>query len=171
MLCVWLLPHCRRCVLPLLLLLLPQIVPNFRVRTIPVLGTAPAIFGMACAAHILCELAQAPFLGEPLIQLTGQQYDRALDRLQRREEEEFGNREGLPIDRDDVSAVLGGIEGAVWVDACSKAREAAVCACRGEGVLATSSPSSVSLMWACLCGRGDLVPFPNHNHSPGVWLA
>jgi hypothetical protein len=64
---------------------------------------------MACAAHILCELAEAPFLGEPLILLTGQQYDRALDRLQQREEEVFGNREGLPIDRDDVSGgLLGG---------------------------------------------------------------
>lgn len=80
-----------------------QIVPNFRVRTIPVLGTAPAIFGMACAAHILCELAAAPIIGEPIIQLTGQQYDRALTRLQQREEEVFGNTEGVPVDRDDVS--------------------------------------------------------------------
>jgi len=81
-----------------------QIVPNFRVRTIPVLGTAPAIFGMAAAAHILCELADAPFSSEPIIQLTGQQYDRALTRLQQREEEVYGNSEGLPVDRDDVSA-------------------------------------------------------------------
>jgi hypothetical protein len=80
-----------------------QIVPNFRVRTIPVLGTAPAIFGMAAAAHILCELAGAPFSGEPMIQLTGQQYDRALSRLQQREEEVFSNTEGLPVDKDDVS--------------------------------------------------------------------
>lgn len=42
-----------------------QIVPNFRVRTIPVLGTTPAIFGLAAAAYILCELAQAPFIPEP----------------------------------------------------------------------------------------------------------
>jgi hypothetical protein len=80
-----------------------QIVPNFRVRTIPVLGTAPAIFGMAAAAHILCELAAAPFSGEPIIQLTGQQYDRALTRLQQREEEVFGNTEVVPVDKDDVS--------------------------------------------------------------------
>lgn len=80
-----------------------QIVPNFRVRTIPVLGTAPAIFGMAAAAHILCELAAAPFSGEPIIQLTGQQYERALTRLQQREEEVFGSTEGVPVDKDDVS--------------------------------------------------------------------
>lgn len=72
------------------------------------LGTAPAIFGMAAAAHILCELAGAPFSGEPMIQLTGQQYDRALSRLQQREEEVFSNIEGLPVDRDDVSPALVG---------------------------------------------------------------
>lgn len=83
-----------------------QIVPNFRVRTIPVLGTAPAIFGMAAAAHILCELADAPFSSEPIIQLTGQQYDRALTRLQQREEEVYGNSEGLPVDRDDMVFLL-----------------------------------------------------------------
>ena len=33
-----------------------QIVPNFRVRTIPVLGTMPATFGMAAASYILCRL-------------------------------------------------------------------------------------------------------------------
>jgi hypothetical protein len=87
-------------------LLLPpftQIVPNFRVRTIPVLGTAPAIFGMAAASFILCQLAGSPFDGEPIIQLTAQQYDRALIRLQQREEEVFGNSKDLPVDRDDVS--------------------------------------------------------------------
>ena len=48
------------------LLLLPQIVPNFRVRTIPVLGTTPAAFGLAAAGHILCTLAGQPFQTEPL---------------------------------------------------------------------------------------------------------
>lgn len=83
---------------------LAQIVPNFRVRTIPVLGTAPAVFGMAAAAYILCALAGSPLEGEPIIQLQGQQYDRALDRLRQREQEVFGAEHGdLPVDRDDVS--------------------------------------------------------------------
>lgn len=86
-----------------------QIVPNFRVRTIPVLGTAPAIFGMAAASFILCQLAGTPISGEPIIQLTAQQYDRALIRLQQREEEVFGNTQGLPVDRDDVSAYGFGV--------------------------------------------------------------
>lgn len=50
-----------------------QIVPNFRVRTIPVLGPTPALFGMAAAGYILCELAGAPFEGEPILRLTEKQ--------------------------------------------------------------------------------------------------
>lgn len=46
-----------------------QIVPNFRVRTIPVLGTTPAIFGLAGAAFILCQLAEAPFTPEPIFRV------------------------------------------------------------------------------------------------------
>lgn len=41
-------------------------VPNFRVRTIPVLGTMPALFGQAAAAHVLTHLAQQPFTPEPV---------------------------------------------------------------------------------------------------------
>ena len=44
-------------------------VPNFRVRTIPVLGAIPAIFGMALAAYVLTELAQQPVLPDPVIPL------------------------------------------------------------------------------------------------------
>jgi hypothetical protein len=39
--------------------------PNFRIRTIPVLGTTPALFGMAAAAHVLCALAGQPFTPQP----------------------------------------------------------------------------------------------------------
>lgn len=46
-----------------------QVIPNFRVRTIPVLGTMPAIFGLAAASHILCELAQQPFASEPVFRI------------------------------------------------------------------------------------------------------
>lgn len=46
-----------------------QIVPGFRVRTIPVLGTLPAIFGMAAASWILCQLAQKPFVPEPVFHI------------------------------------------------------------------------------------------------------
>lgn len=43
-----------------------QVVPNFRVRTIPVLGTTPALFGQAAAAYVLCHLARQPFSPEPV---------------------------------------------------------------------------------------------------------
>lgn len=46
-----------------------QVIPNFRVRTIPVLGTMPATLGMAAAAHILCQLAQQPFTPEPIFRI------------------------------------------------------------------------------------------------------
>ena len=62
-----------------------QVVPNFRVRTIPVLGTTPAIFGMAAASYILCQLAGAPFQGEPIFSLGAAMAQRQLDRLQERE--------------------------------------------------------------------------------------
>lgn len=43
-----------------------QVVPNFRVRTIPVLGTTPAIFGMAAAAHVICAIAGFRMFPEPV---------------------------------------------------------------------------------------------------------
>jgi hypothetical protein len=84
-----------------------QIVPNFRVRTIPVLGPTPALFGMAAASYILCTLAEAPFDGEPILVLTALQYDRAMERLAAREEEAFGSADGVAVDRDDVGGPHG----------------------------------------------------------------
>ncbi|KAG2483870.1 hypothetical protein HYH03_017267 [Edaphochlamys debaryana] len=85
-----------------------QIVPNFRVRTIPVLGTTPAIFGMAAAGYVLCALAgpQHVIHGEPIIRLTAVQYERALERLRDRERTRFGSDEGVGVDLDDVTYLL-----------------------------------------------------------------
>lgn len=83
-----------------------QIVPNFRVRTIPVLGTMPAIFGLAAASHILCQLAGLPFHPEPIFKLTEGQYETQLQRLTEREDLVFGNAEGPAVDLDDVSVSL-----------------------------------------------------------------
>ncbi len=46
-----------------------QVVPNFRIRTIPVLGTTPAAFGMAAAGFVLCALADQPIDPRPLFRL------------------------------------------------------------------------------------------------------
>ncbi|CAK0785696.1 hypothetical protein CVIRNUC_008907 [Coccomyxa viridis] len=79
-----------------------QIVPNFRVRTIPVLGTMPAIFGLAAASYILCQLAGAPFQPEPIFKLSKGQYETQLQRLTEREGLVYGNSEGPAVDLDDV---------------------------------------------------------------------
>ena len=83
-----------------------QVVPNFRVRTIPVLGTLPAAFGLAAASHVLCELAAAPFAPEPVFRLLEVQYATQLQRLTEREDLIFGNSEGPAVDLDDVREPL-----------------------------------------------------------------
>ncbi|GLI59189.1 hypothetical protein VaNZ11_001023 [Volvox africanus] len=85
-----------------------QIVPNFRVRTIPVLGTTPAIFGMAAASFVLCSLAGPSHAieGEPIIRLTAVQYERALERLRDRERARCGSDESVAVDLDDMVYLL-----------------------------------------------------------------
>ena len=48
-------------------------VPNFRVRTIPVMGALPASFGMAMAAFALAELAGAPLAPSPPLRFQPEQ--------------------------------------------------------------------------------------------------
>lgn len=81
-------------------------VPNFRIRTIPVLGTTPAIFGLAAAAHILCELAGAPFVPEPCFHI---QVPALLGELGRR-----GARTWLGTMLQAVGARLGGRRHPRW---------------------------------------------------------
>ena len=63
-----------------------QVMPNFRIRTMPVLGALPAIFGMACAAHVVTTLAGQPFDSEPVLHIQQRQYDTQLERLRDRED-------------------------------------------------------------------------------------
>ena len=79
-----------------------QVIPNFRVRTIPVLGCVPAIFGMALASHVLTELAEAPFEGEPVIVLQSKQYETQLDRLRERESERGREVSNMAVDLEQV---------------------------------------------------------------------
>ncbi|KAK9837825.1 hypothetical protein WJX74_005880 [Apatococcus lobatus] len=79
-----------------------QIVPNFRVRTIPVLGVAPAAFGVAAASWILCQLAGQPFQSEPIFSVQPGQYETQLNRLTEREHLVFNNSGGPPVDLDDI---------------------------------------------------------------------
>ena len=68
----------------------------------PVLGTMPAMFGMAAASHILCHLAEQPFNPEPLMEIIEQQYDTQMARLMEREETKFGNADSVAVDYSDV---------------------------------------------------------------------
>jgi hypothetical protein len=80
-------------------LLAYQVVPNFRVRTIPVLGPIPAVFGMAAAAYVLTELARQPIVSEPIYSLRMNQYQTLYDRLVTRAEERWGAPCLCPVTR------------------------------------------------------------------------
>lgn len=67
------------------------------------LGTMPAIFGMAAASHILCQLAGQAFNPEPIVDITEQQYETQMSRLLEREETKYGSTDGVAVDYSDVS--------------------------------------------------------------------
>lgn len=102
--------------------LVPQ-VPGFRVRTIPVLGATPALFGQAMAAWVLCTLAKQPFSGEPPYKPRSEQAQQQLDRLVEREAlaAEVRAAGGAPdpapaeemvrVDLDDVNYLIGDLWG------------------------------------------------------------
>jgi hypothetical protein len=75
-----------------------QVVPNFRIRTIPVFGALPAIFGMACAAHVVTSLAGQPFDSEPIFRVQKQQYDTQLERLREREDNREAEEGSMGVD-------------------------------------------------------------------------
>ena len=79
-----------------------QVIPNFRVRTIPVLGCVPAIFGMALASHVLTELAGAPYESEPIMAIQWKQYETQLERLHDRESERGREVSNMAIDIEGI---------------------------------------------------------------------
>ena len=62
-----------------------QTVPGFRVRTIPVLGTLPAIFGQTMATHCLLHLAEFPYTPEPVVDLRLAKVNRILSKTAEKE--------------------------------------------------------------------------------------
>ena len=83
-----------------------QLLPGFRVRTIPVLGTTPAVFGCAAAAWALCELAGQPLHGTPPVHLPPPELAVAMERLCERESLRFGDERGVQVDVRDVHYVM-----------------------------------------------------------------
>lgn len=83
-----------------------QVIPNFRIRTIPVLGTTPAIFGLAAAAHVVTQLAQQPISPEPVFSVTPAAIEAQLQRLTDSEETRFGSTNGVMVDAEEVAVVI-----------------------------------------------------------------
>ncbi|KAE8654994.1 translation initiation factor-related family protein [Hibiscus syriacus] len=67
-----------------------QIVPGFRVRIIPVLGTIPAIFGQVMASYVVTQLAGFDVQTEPVVNLDVDHYQTLLQRLIEHEESLYG---------------------------------------------------------------------------------
>ncbi|KAM7267781.1 hypothetical protein ACFE04_009947 [Oxalis oulophora] len=67
-----------------------QVVPGFRVRIIPVLGTIPAIFGQVMASYVATQLAEVQVHTEPVVNLDIDHYRILHQRLVEHEESIYG---------------------------------------------------------------------------------
>ncbi|XXG53610.1 hypothetical protein AAC387_Pa03g1685 [Persea americana] len=83
-----------------------QIVPGFRVRIIPVLGTIPAIFGQVMASYIVTRLAGFSVQTEPVINLDLDHYRTLHQRLIEHEELLYGTVKQVQVDVEEVMYVV-----------------------------------------------------------------
>ena len=83
-----------------------QIVPGFRVRIIPVLGTIPAIFGQVMASYVVTQLAQLDFQTEPIVNLDLDHYRVLHHRLLEHEELIYGSAEQVLVDAEEVMYIV-----------------------------------------------------------------
>ena len=74
-----------------------QVVPGFRVRIIPVMGTIPAIFGQVMATYVVTQIASMPVQFEPVVNLDVEHYGILHRRLIEREELQFGSAEAVEV--------------------------------------------------------------------------
>ena len=77
--------------------------PSFRVRVIPVLGTMPALFGIAMAARVLCNLAGSPFEPAGFPSMTEKTCNRLHQRYRSRVRKKFGP--DYPVDNLDSADI------------------------------------------------------------------
>ncbi|KAL6219449.1 hypothetical protein ACLB2K_007208 [Fragaria x ananassa] len=82
-----------------------QILPGFRVRIIPVLGTIPAIFGQVMASYVLTQLAELQVQPEPVINLAIDHYRMLHQRLIEHEESLYGTAMHVQVDVEEVMYV------------------------------------------------------------------
>ncbi|OMO56736.1 UBA/THIF-type NAD/FAD binding protein [Corchorus capsularis] len=83
-----------------------QVVPGFRVRIIPVLGTIPAIFGQVMASYVITQLAGFDVQTEPVVNLDGEHYQMLLQRLIEHEECLYGAASQVEVDVEEVRYVV-----------------------------------------------------------------
>ncbi|XVF88444.1 hypothetical protein PTKIN_Ptkin19aG0051600 [Pterospermum kingtungense] len=83
-----------------------QIVPGFRVRIIPVLGTIPAIFGQVLASYVVTQLAGLHVQTEPVVNLDVDHYQMLLQRLIEHEESLYGTAMQVQVDVEEVQYVV-----------------------------------------------------------------
>ncbi|XP_054798253.1 tRNA threonylcarbamoyladenosine dehydratase 2 isoform X2 [Prosopis cineraria] len=79
-----------------------QIVPGFRVRIIPVLGSIPAIFGQVMASYVVTCLAGLQVQTEPVVNFDTDHYHTLHQRLIEHEESLYGSAVHVQVDVEEV---------------------------------------------------------------------
>ncbi|KAJ0445656.1 putative molybdopterin-synthase adenylyltransferase [Helianthus annuus] len=82
-----------------------QVVPGFRVRIIPVLGTIPAIFGQIMASYVVTQLAELQVHMEPIVNFDMDHYRVLHQRLIEHEEIIYGTSVNVQVDIEEVMYV------------------------------------------------------------------
>ncbi|KAK9115818.1 hypothetical protein Sjap_014765 [Stephania japonica] len=83
-----------------------QVVPGFRVRIIPVLGTIPAIFGQVMASYVLTQLAGLNVQMEPVVHFDVDHYHTLHQRLIEHEEIVYGTSSQVQVDIEEVMYIV-----------------------------------------------------------------
>lgn len=83
-----------------------QIVPGFRVRIIPVLGTIPAIFGQVMASYVVTQLASLQVQMEPVVNFDLDHYRIIHQRLIEHEELLYGTAMQVQVDVEEVMYIV-----------------------------------------------------------------
>ncbi|XP_073139163.1 tRNA threonylcarbamoyladenosine dehydratase isoform X2 [Henckelia pumila] len=83
-----------------------QIVPGFRVRIIPVLGTIPAIFGQVMASYVVTQLAGVQVHMEPVVNIDIDHYRVLHQRLIEHEELQYGTTMQVQVDAEEVMYIV-----------------------------------------------------------------
>ncbi|XP_076951441.1 uncharacterized protein LOC143624790 [Bidens hawaiensis] len=82
-----------------------QVVPGFRVRIIPVLGTIPAIFGQIMASYVVTQLAEFQVHMEPIVNFDTDHYSVLHQRLIEHEELMYDTSINVQVDVEEVMYV------------------------------------------------------------------